>query len=203
MLAFCNSARIIKDLSSLAQTGIGGYRASVDSWLRNYEIDCPEKKDALLRMFEDSSVALIYGSAGTGKSTLINHISNFFSDRDKIYLANTHPAVENMRRKVKTAKSDFKTVKSFLSDRNLHRICDILVIDECMKGQITNITLEDQRIWFEVELEIAINEWDAFGYDFDLLGLSDNENYNLHHQYTHRMSGDYSILFPRGIPAQK
>ena len=45
-----------------------------------------------------------------------------------------------------------------------------------MKGQITNITLEDQRIWFEVELEIAINEWDAFGYDFDLLGLSDIGN---------------------------
>ena len=82
-------------------------------------------------MFEDSTVALIYGSAGTGKSTLIHHISSFFSDRDKIFLANTHPAVENMRRKVKTAKSEFKTIRSFLSERNSNTSCDVLVIDEC------------------------------------------------------------------------
>lgn len=287
-------------------------------------------------MFEDSTGALIYGSAGTGKSTLINHISSFFSDRDKIFLANTHPAVENMRRKVKTSKSEFKTIRSFLSGRNSHTSCDVLVIDECstvsnhdmrailesaeykllilvgdvfqiesimfgnwfsiarffvpekatieltkpyrttsesllnvwervrelddaileplvkyeyiqnldesifehtekdeiilclnydglyginninrflqgsnpspvvewgvttykvgdpilfnesdrfspliynnMKGQITAITPEEKRIWFEVELDIAINEWDAEWYDFELIGLSDDGN---------------------------
>lgn len=126
-----DSAEIIKKLSGLATSGIGGYRASVDSWLREYDIDCLEKKDAMMRMFEDTTVALIYGSAGTGKSTLINHISNFFSERDKLFLANTHPAVENMRRKVKTAKSEFKTIRSFLSERNTHTCCDVLIIDEC------------------------------------------------------------------------
>lgn len=54
-------------------------------------------------MFANSHVALIYGSAGTGKSTLIKHISNFWADKDKIFLANTHPAVDNMRRKVKSS----------------------------------------------------------------------------------------------------
>lgn len=331
-----DSAVIVKKLSELTASGIGGYRASVDSWLRNYDVDCPEKKEALLSMFEDSTVALIYGSAGTGKSTLINHISNFFSDRDKIFLANTHPAVENMRRKVKTTKSEFKTIRSFLSGRNSHTNCDVLVIDECstvsnhdmrsilesteykllilvgdvfqiesimfgnwfsiarffvpekatieltkpyrttsdslltvwdrvrelddaileplvkyeyvqnldesifehtekdeiilclnydglyginninrflqgsnpfpvvewgvttykvgdpilfnesdrfapliynnMKGQITAISLEENRIWFEVELDIAINEWDAEWYDFELMGLSEDGN---------------------------
>lgn len=331
-----DSAAIVKKLSELTAHGIGGYRASVDSWLRNYEVDCPEKKDALLRMFEDSTVALIYGSAGTGKSTLIHHISSFFSDRDKIFLANTHPAVENMRRKVKTAKSEFKTIRSFLSERNSNTSCDVLVIDECstvsnhdmravlesakykllilvgdvfqiesimfgnwfsiarffipekatieltkpyrttseslltvwervrelddaileplvkyeyvqnldesifehtekdeiilclnydglyginninrflqgsnpspvvewgvttykvgdpilfnesdrfapliynnMKGQITAISSEEKRIWFEVELDIAINDWDAEWYDFELIGLSDDGN---------------------------
>ncbi len=331
-----DSAAIMKKLSELTSNGIGGYRASIESWLRDYEVDCPEKKDALLRMFEDSSVALIYGSAGTGKSTLINHISNFFSDRDKVFLSNTHPAVENMHRKVKTSKSEFKTIKSFLSARNTHTICDVLIIDECstvsnhdmrsilenakykllilvgdiyqiesimfgnwfsiapsfipakatielkqpyrttsnslltvwdrvrklddaileplvkyryvqnlddsifdhsetdeiilclnydglyginninrflqgsnpslpvewgvatykigdpilfnesdrfspliynnMKGRIVDISTEDIRIWFEVELDIAINEWDAEYYDFELLGLSDKGN---------------------------
>lgn len=42
-------------------------------------IDDDVKRDCLIKMFEESKVALIYGAAGTGKSTLINYISNFFS----------------------------------------------------------------------------------------------------------------------------
>jgi putative ribosome biogenesis GTPase RsgA len=47
---------------------------SVKAWLSetNYGVDCVEKKEALTQMFENSRVALMYGSAGTGKSTLVN-----------------------------------------------------------------------------------------------------------------------------------
>ena len=82
-------------------------------------------------MFSSSHVVMIYGSAGTGKSTLINHISNFFADRDKIYLANTYPAINNLRRKVKVGNSEFKTIASFLSRKNSKTECDVLFIDEC------------------------------------------------------------------------
>lgn len=126
-----DSAKIINKLSALTKESIGGYRASVESWLRNYSIDCEEKKEALAGMFEDSMVAMVYGAAGTGKSTLISHISNFFADMDKIFLANTHPAVENMHRRVKTGNSEFKTIKSFLSAGNSHLSCDVLIVDEC------------------------------------------------------------------------
>ncbi|MCQ4908465.1 AAA family ATPase, partial [Phascolarctobacterium faecium] len=67
--------------------------------------DDENKHDALRRMFEDSLVALIYGAAGTGKSTMIRLIANFWADKDKIFLANTHAAVDNIRRKVIAAKS--------------------------------------------------------------------------------------------------
>ena len=161
-----DSAAIVKKLSELTTNGIGGYRASVDSWLRNYEVDCLEKKEALLRMFEDSTVALIYGSAGTGKSTLINHISNFFSDRDKIFLANTHPAVENMRRKVKNAKSTFKTIRSFLSERNPHTCCDVLVIDEC-----STVSNHDMRSILEsAEYKLLILVGDVFQIESIMFG---------------------------------
>lgn len=126
-----DSAEIIKKLSALTKDSIDGYRASVESWLRDYSIDCAEKKEALMGMFEDSLVAMIYGAAGTGKSTMISHISNFFADKDKIFLANTHPAVENMHRRVKTGNSEFTTIKSFLSASNSHLSCDVLVVDEC------------------------------------------------------------------------
>ena len=82
-------------------------------------------------MFENSHVALIYGSAGTGKSTLINHIANFWREQNKIFLANTHPAVDNMRRKVTTNNSKYNTIAKFLSHKNLNIECDILFIDEC------------------------------------------------------------------------
>jgi len=89
---------IIQKLKELSSSGIDNYLNSVQFWLQSstYDIDCDEKKSALKRMFANSKVALIYGSAGTGKSTMINHISNFFSDKKKLYLANTNPAVAKM-----------------------------------------------------------------------------------------------------------
>jgi len=82
-------------------------------------------------MFESSNVALIYGSAGTGKSTMINHISQFFNDYKKLYLANTNPATDNLKRKVHASNCEFKTIARFLSDRRGETSFNILFIDEC------------------------------------------------------------------------
>lgn len=128
-----DSTEIIKKLQELASSGVSQYTASVDSWIsrESYVIDDSGKKEALRQMFASSHVALIYGSAGTGKSTLIKHISNFWADRTKIFLANTHPAVDNMRRKVTAGNSEYYTIAKFLSKRNNNADCDVLFIDEC------------------------------------------------------------------------
>lgn len=128
-----DSTEIIKKLQELASSGVSQYTASVDSWIsrESYTIDDDGKKEALRQMFANSHVALIYGSAGTGKSTLIKHISNFWADKDKIFLANTHPAVDNMRRKVTAGNSEYDTIAKFLSKRNINTDCDVLFIDEC------------------------------------------------------------------------
>lgn len=89
------------------------------------------KKEAMRMMFSESRVAFIYGSAGTGKSTLIKHISDFWASKNKIFLANTHPAVGNMRRTVTAGNSEFSTIASFLSSRNQNVDYDVLFIDEC------------------------------------------------------------------------
>lgn len=128
-----DSTEIIKKLQELASSGVSQYTASVDSWIsrESYTIDDDGKKETLRQMFANSHVALIYGSAGTGKSTLIKHISNFWADKDKIFLANTHPAVDNMRRKVTAGNSEYNTIAKFLSKRNNNTDCDVLFIDEC------------------------------------------------------------------------
>lgn len=128
-----DSVFIINKLKELCTDGIDNYSNSVEYWLEStsYTIDCRDKKNILINMFQESRVAFIYGSAGTGKSTLINHISQFFNDKEKIYLANTNPAVDNLRRKVNASNCTFKTITKFLSNSNNTIDCDLLIIDEC------------------------------------------------------------------------
>lgn len=129
-----NTFAVINKLKELSYMGITGYTSFVESWLAqndSYRIDSKEKLNAVKKMFSNSQVALIYGSAGTGKSTIINHISNIYNDREKLYLANTNPAVDNMRRKVTAANCEFKTIKKLLSAYGKTYFFDILFIDEC------------------------------------------------------------------------
>ncbi|MCF7834269.1 MAG: ATP-dependent RecD-like DNA helicase [Candidatus Pacebacteria bacterium] len=130
---------IIKKFKELTLNGISNYSNSVDSWLRSsaYKIDCKDKEKILRQLFADSEIALVYGAAGTGKSTLINHISNFFNDNKKLYLANTYPALDNLKRKVTAANCKFQTIAKFLSPKNTEVDFDILIIDEC--STVSNI----------------------------------------------------------------
>lgn len=122
---------IIEKLKDVSADGIKNYKNSVESWLKStsYGIDCDEKKSVIKNLFEHSKVALIYGAAGTGKSTMINHVSNFFDRESKLYLANTNSAVNNLKRNIKVANCNFKTITKFFSNKQYE--CDILIIDEC------------------------------------------------------------------------
>lgn len=123
---------IIRKLQDYSKKGLNNYENSVKSWLKNslYDIDCNDKKDILKTMFSDSKISLIYGAAGTGKSTMINHVSNFFSNQKKILIANTNPAVDNLKRKVSAPNCEYKTIAKFLYSKE-NQDCDLLVIDEC------------------------------------------------------------------------
>lgn len=127
-----NCVKIIQKLQELSSSGVAGYSLSVESWLSrdSYIIDDNNKYSAMHSMFVSSHVALIYGAAGTGKSTLINHISNFWSEQKKLFLANTHPAVDNLKRKVSANNCTFSTIAKFLHSRD-NTDYDLLVIDEC------------------------------------------------------------------------
>lgn len=97
----------------------------------NHGVDCEEKKEALTRMFEHSQVALVYGSAGTGKSTFINHIAHFFADKKKLFLAQTNPAVDNLKRRVTASNCTFLTITKFLKKQSITTDYDLLIVDEC------------------------------------------------------------------------
>lgn len=126
-----NTKTIIQELIKLTTVGMKNYKPYVDEWLETYVIDCEQKKKSITSLFLDSRVALIYGSAGTGKSTMINHISNLFAPYNKLYLANTNPAIDNLKRKVKVKKSEFMTIASYTRSKNISKEFDVLFIDEC------------------------------------------------------------------------
>ena len=164
-----DTSEIIKKLKDLSNGGINGYSNFVESWLlqnTSYKIDCEEKLLTLKTMFRDSQVALIYGSAGTGKSTLINHISNLYNERKKIYIANTNPAVDNMRRKVNADNRVFMTIAKFISDYNTDTECDILFIDEC-----STVSNKDMRVILEkATFKLLVLVGDVFQIESILFG---------------------------------
>jgi len=127
------TAEIVSTLQKVAAEGVAGYTQAVKRWLQQVsrEIDDPAKKDALERLFSDSRVALIYGAAGTGKSTMVNHIANYFNDKSKLFLAHTNPAVNNLKRKVVAQNVTFRTIRSHIQRTGVEPDHDLLIIDEC------------------------------------------------------------------------
>ena len=143
---------IIGKLTSISSCGLGNYHNFVDSWIRNssYSIDCDEKKSIIYEMFDKSKVAFIYGSAGTGKSTIINHVSNLFNKNSKLYLANTNPAVDNMIRKISSSNCTFMTISKFLSSGYVNTMYDLLVIDECSTVSNSDMIKILEKVTFEI-----------------------------------------------------
>lgn len=121
---------IIEKLQQVANDGIDGYSQAIERWLKesNRGIDDDAKKSALKQLFSQSKVALVYGAAGTGKSTMVNHIANYFNDKTKLFLAHTNPAKDNLQRKVTAQNLTFRTINSQIYRKGDF---DLVVIDEC------------------------------------------------------------------------
>lgn len=128
-----HTVAIVEKLQEFASSGIAGYTQAVERWLGETPrgIDDEVKKDALKLLFSQSRVALIYGAAGTGKSTMVDHIANYFNDKEKLFLAHTNPAIDNLKRKVSAQNSTFRTISSQIYRSASDPEYDLLVIDEC------------------------------------------------------------------------
>ena len=128
-----HTVAIVEKLQEFASSGIAGYPQAVERWLDETPrgIDDPVKMTALKQLFSQSRVALVYGAAGTGKSTMVDHIAKYFNDKEKLFLAHTHPAIDNLKRKVTAQNSEFRTISSQIYRSGFDSEYDLLVIDEC------------------------------------------------------------------------
>lgn len=134
---------IIKKLLELSEIANKGQMESNTRYLNkcNIEFEDSLKKVALKKLFVNSQVMLIYGAAGTGKTTLINYISNMMNQEKKLFLTKTHTALQNLERLIENTgpDSDFISIDSF-TKKILLTDYDIIFVDEC--STIDNRTMK-------------------------------------------------------------
>lgn len=142
---------IVEKLQELSGSGVQGYQAAVERWMdeTSHAIDDPGKQKALKSLFTQSRVALVYGAAGTGKSTMVDHIANYFNDKEKLFLAHTNPAVDNLERRVSAQSSTFSTVKRQIYSGSQQEY-DLLVIDECSTVSNSDLLKVLERTQFKL-----------------------------------------------------
>ncbi|WP_077611609.1 ATP-dependent DNA helicase [Clostridium sp. Marseille-P2415] len=134
---------IIEKLLELSKIDNRGQMESNARYLRkcNIKFEDSLKKVALNKLFVNSQVMLIYGAAGTGKTTLINYISNMMNQEKKLFLTKTHTALQNLERRIENPgpDSDFISIDSFTKKITLTDY-DIVFVDEC--STIDNRTMK-------------------------------------------------------------
>ena len=138
-----NTLFILEKLLKLSKVSNRGQQESNSRYLRkrNIKFEDPLKKVALQKVFVNSQVMLIYGAAGTGKTTLINYVSNMMNQSKKLFLTKTHTALQNLKRRIENpgSDSDFISIDSFTKMITLTDY-DLIFIDEC--STIDNRTMK-------------------------------------------------------------
>lgn len=134
---------ILKKLLGMSHDTNQEQQNSNERYLRNcgFEFEDPLKRVALKNLFVYSNLILIYGAAGTGKTTLINYISCMMNQSRKLYLTKTHTALQNLQRRVKNTDENctFSIIDSITRSNSLVDY-DIVFIDEC--STIDNRTMK-------------------------------------------------------------
>lgn len=136
-----STINILQKLLDHSQNGNNGQKALNNSFLndlrRAYGDDLSSFSDeikiaTLENVFVNSRLLLIYGAAGTGKTTLINYISTLMGSRKKLFLTKTHTALQNLLVRIKNPglQSDFISMDSFTKRVELSDY-DIIFVDEC------------------------------------------------------------------------
>lgn len=134
---------ILRKLQEFSQKGNKGQREYNKKFVKESSIVFTDdlKKQAIQDVFVNSRLLLIYGAAGTGKTTLINYISNLMANQRKLFLTKTHTALQNLKRRIDNpgVGADFISIDSFSKQVNLPDY-DIIFVDEC--STIDNRTME-------------------------------------------------------------
>ena len=130
-----NCIKIIEMIKERTKERVIGYEESFRQWLKEnaylYENFDQEKLDILSKMFNNTRVSVITGAAGTGKTSMVKILSDYFSNQSIMFLTVTNAALSNLRRRVGNNRATYMNIFQFVKPENTNRQADILVLDEC------------------------------------------------------------------------
>ena len=136
--------QILQKLLDLSKSGIKGQKQLNAKFIKDNKsildnVDV-SKQNAIKYAFVNSKLLLIYGAAGTGKTTLINYISSLLPKVKKLFLTKTHTAIQHLKRRIDNPGngSEFISFDSFTRKVELPDY-DIIFVDEC--SIIDNFTM--------------------------------------------------------------
>ncbi|WP_337969080.1 AAA family ATPase [Mesomycoplasma hyorhinis] len=109
------------------------YDTLAEKWLNeNTEVKLNNNQQKILKnIFKKSSVGIIYGSPGTGKTSVLKYINEVLKSDKKLILTLTNNSVNNLEMKIGNnfGKNKFMTIKKFFQIKQ--NDYDILILDEC------------------------------------------------------------------------
>ncbi len=188
-----NSIKIIKKLDEYAKTSDDSISKCIDFYNELVLDDkvSEDKKKILMQMLKTSSLALIYGPAGTGKTRMIELLSECFSNYDKCIISNTTTAVSNLKNRViEDDRTMIGTIKKFL---NRDLTCDVLIIDECSTvSNVDMIKILNKQV-YKVIILVGDNyqiESIKYGNWFQICSRYFKSNISFELEMTHRTNDD-------------
>ena len=122
---------IVKKLDDYAKMTNNFIKETIESNLlfESHDDISEDKKTILSNLLRKSSLTFIYGSAGTGKTKMIEVLAKIFSDYNKYFISTTNTAVSNLKNRIiGTSNCTFITVKKYKKKPVID--CDILFVDE-------------------------------------------------------------------------
>lgn len=129
-----NTVFILRYLLEKAKSGNEGQEQLNKSFVSRFDSEGVDelKVSALKSIFVNSKVAMIYGAAGTGKTTLMNYISDLMAGRSKLFITKTHTALENLQRRIKSpgGNSMFMGIDRLVNSKVVPSF-DVIFVDEC------------------------------------------------------------------------
>lgn len=133
---------ILENLLKLSKVGNKGQKAYNENFIKTNELNNIDniKLNSIRNAFVNSRILLIYGAAGTGKTTLMKYISKLMPLKKKLFLTKTHTALQNLIRHIdcKGEEVDFVSINSFTKKIEPNNY-DMIFIDEC--STIDNYTM--------------------------------------------------------------
>lgn len=135
-----NSINIIKKLDEYASSIDSSLTSVIDFYMELiYDNSVSEDKEKILKdIFKKGSIAFIYGPAGTGKTKMIELLSEAFDNYNKCLISQTNTAVANLNSRLQQdEKLKIMTVSNFI--KNYKEACDLLIIDE--SSMVSNIDM--------------------------------------------------------------